>query len=127
MGGPSDVVGRDPTGSDVLEVLKVAALEGGARTGSPIDPFSDPELSSRMVAGLLGEPFGVGVLLPLRSSVISRYVGSNVRPVGVGWPVERLAGLEAGDITGEVCSPSGTLAEVSNTKKASPPSPSFMA
>ena len=36
-------------------------------------------------------------------------------------------GLETGDINGEVCKFSGTWAEVSKTKKASPPSPSFIA
>lgn len=36
-------------------------------------------------------------------------------------------GLEAGETRGEVCIASGILLLVSNTKNASPPSPSFMA
>lgn len=36
-------------------------------------------------------------------------------------------GLEAGDTRGDVCIDSGILSLVSNTKKASPPSPSFIA
>ena len=35
-------------------------------------------------------------------------------------------GLEAGDTSGDVCMLSGIAAVVSKTKKASPPSPSFM-
>jgi hypothetical protein len=36
-------------------------------------------------------------------------------------------GLEAGETNGDVCIASGILSLVSNTKKASPPSPSFIA
>lgn len=36
-------------------------------------------------------------------------------------------GLEAGDTRGDVCKLWGMVSLVSNTKKASPPSPSFMA
>jgi hypothetical protein len=36
-------------------------------------------------------------------------------------------GLEAGETKGDVCIASGILSLVSNTKKASPPSPSFIA
>ena len=36
-------------------------------------------------------------------------------------------GLAAGETTGDVCKDSGTLLLVSNTKNASPPSPSFIA
>ena len=38
----------------------------------------------------------------------------------------RLCGLVAGEMTGDVCRLSGISSEVSKTKKASPPSPSFM-
>jgi hypothetical protein len=40
--------------------------------------------------------------------------------------VDLKSGLEAGETKGDVWRASGTLEEVSKTKKASPPSPSFM-
>jgi len=50
---------------------------------------------------------------------------------GTGCIEEGVAGLASGEVTGEtrgeVWRDSGTSAEVSKTKKASPPSPSFMA
>ena len=42
-------------------------------------------------------------------------------------PSARNGGLEAGETRGDVCIASGILSLVSNTKNASPPSPSFMA
>jgi len=36
-------------------------------------------------------------------------------------------GLAVGEITGDVCKSSGISSDVSKTKKASPPSPSFIA
>jgi len=36
-------------------------------------------------------------------------------------------GLETGETRGDVCRPSGTCPDVSKMKKASPPSPSFIA
>ena len=42
-------------------------------------------------------------------------------------PSAAKGGLEAGDTRGEVCRASGILSLVSKTKKASPPSPSFIA
>lgn len=38
-----------------------------------------------------------------------------------------VSGLAAGEMTGDVCKPSGISSNVSKTKKASPPSPSFIA
>lgn len=67
---------------------------------------------------------GRGRLLVLLD--MSRYSGScklSGRPSGS----PRAVGLPAGDIRGEVWRASGTSSFVSNTKKASPPSPSFMA
>ena len=43
------------------------------------------------------------------------------RPIG-----EHNQGLATGEASGEVCHSAGMLADVSNMKKASPPSPSFI-
>lgn len=75
---------------------------------------------------------GTGPGLAILDDLDFPFAGSNVRKSGstsveVVEPSAGNGGLEAGETNGEVCNASGMSSLVSKTKKASPPSPNFMA
>jgi len=86
----------------------------------------DPGLSSASSPVFVTVPVEVADLaVPGRCMSPARSRGSSS---GTGEPsAGSVEGLATGETTGDVCSPSGTGDDVSKTKKASPPSPSFMA
>lgn len=85
-------------------------------------------LSLLVVRPEMGAGPGLATLEDLDLPVLASKVrkSGSARRAGVE-PSAGRGGLEAGDTNGDVCIASGILSLVSNTKKASPPSPNFMA
>jgi len=89
-------------------------------------PISDLDfLSSAGSPGLSGGC--VCFVSPVCVSVARSNGSGSARPMLGIYSAGFWAGLTSGDTRGDVCSASGMLSAVSKTKKASPPSPNFIA
>lgn len=79
-----------------------------------------------MARGVAGGLLGLRFVAAFAKSVSSSN-GSGSEMIESEEDRGRATGLASGDTKGDVCKAWGMLAVVWNTKKASPPSPSFMA
>lgn len=120
---PAGGIGRETASGKLVEDKKASSPKDWLKRSCA--RFS----SERMGSGFDGSTRPPGLLLALFDGPASKSRGGMPEWLATSEPgvVGRVPGLETGDTSGEVCIAAGTLEVVSKTKKASPPSPSFIA